>query len=147
MKIIESEIKDQNITVGSGCQWTGKGSEPQWDNPKSTKAYDHIERHHGSRKKPDDLKGRAKSKNKDQGQWLNDEDWVKAEQSAPKHPGRYILDFNRPVGRIYHPDGTVSENVTRVLIRRNPDGTLKCAYPVVDTYQLKENPSELTESL
>lgn len=132
--IIKASITDNTIKVGSGFQWTGKGSEPQWNNPKSTKAYDHISRHHGAKKKPDSLKGRAASKNDDQGQWLNDEDWVKAEQSAPKHPGRYILDFQRPVGRVYHPDGTLTENVTRVVIRRNPDGTLKCGYPVVDSY-------------
>ena len=137
IEIIQADIQNEKIAVGSGCHWTGKGAEPQWTNPKSTKAYDHIYRHHGSKKKPDDLKGRAASKNKNQGQWLNNEDLVKAEQSAPKHQGRYILDFNRPVGKVYHPDGTVTENVTRVLIRRNPDGTLKCGYPVLDSHQLK----------
>jgi hypothetical protein len=137
IEIIEADIKDDSIAVGSGCQWTGKGAEPQWNNPKCTKAYDHIERHHGFKKKPDSLKGRAASKKKNQGQWLNNEDWVNAEREAPKYQGRYILDFNRPVGRVYHPDGTVTEDVTRVLIRRNPDGTLKCGYPVLNSDQLK----------
>lgn len=137
IEIIQADIQDQSITVGSGCQWTGKGAEPQWNNPKSTKAYDHISRHHGFKKEPDSLKGRAASTQDDQGQWLNGEDWVKAEQSAPKHPGYYILDFKRPVGRVYHPDGTITENVTRVAIQRNYDGTLNFGYPVVDSVRLK----------
>jgi len=74
--------------------------------------------------------------NNSQGQWLNDRDWVKAEQVAPKYPGRYIIDFKRPVGRIYHPDGTITENVTRAAIQRNLDGTLKFGYPVTDSFVL-----------
>lgn len=135
-EIVEQNIRDSSLTVGSGCEWQGNGSEPQWDNPKSTKAYDHINRHHGSKLKPHKLTGRAARTNDDQGQWLNDRDWVKAEQLTPKHPGEYIIDFKRVVGRVYRPDGTIVENVTRVLIKRNYDGTLKCGYPVVDSYTL-----------
>ena len=47
VEIVEQDIIDLTIQVGSNCEWIGSGSEPQWDNPKSTKAYDHIERHHG----------------------------------------------------------------------------------------------------
>ncbi|NER19557.1 MAG: hypothetical protein F6J96_02130 [Symploca sp. SIO1C2] len=48
-----------------------------------------------------------------------------------------IIDFKRPVGRVYHRDGTITENVTRINIKRKLDGTLRYAYPVTDTYTLK----------
>ncbi|MEO7002160.1 MAG: hypothetical protein ABI068_10060 [Ktedonobacterales bacterium] len=35
--------------------------------------------------------------------------WAQAEQVAPKYPGPYILDYCRPIGRVYRPDGTVEE--------------------------------------
>ena len=54
-EIIEQDIIDSSVEVGSGCEWTGKGAEPQWNNAKSTKAYDHIARHHGPKLKPNEL--------------------------------------------------------------------------------------------
>ncbi len=51
--------------------------------------------------------------------------------------GRYVIDFKRPVGRVYHRDGTITENVTRINIKRKPDGTLRYAYPVPETYTLR----------
>lgn len=137
IEIVESDIIDDTIEVGSGCEWRGAGSEPQWDNPKCTKVYDHILRHHGSRLKPAQIQGRMASMNRDQGQWLNDDDIILAEQVTPKYSGRYIIDFKRPVGRIYHRDGTITENVTRINIKRKPDGTLRYAYPVEETYNLR----------
>ncbi len=131
MEIVESDIIDDTVEVGSGCEWRGTGSEPQWDNPKSTKAYDHIIRHHGAKLKPSNLQGRASSKNQDQGQWLNDQDWLKLEKLIPKYYGNYTIKFNRPIGRVYHTDGSVTENVIYALIGRNPDGTIKYAYPIV----------------
>ncbi|OUL37190.1 hypothetical protein BV372_03325 [Nostoc sp. T09] len=83
---------------------------------------------------PQQLTGRAASKNKNQGQWLNAEDWVKAEQVTPKHPGRYLIDFKRPIDRVYHPDGTKTEEVTRAFVQRNNDGTLNSAYPVLNSF-------------
>jgi hypothetical protein len=136
IEIIEQDIIDLTIQVGSNCEWIGTGSEPQWDNPKSTKAYDHVERHHGPKLKPLRFRGRAASKNQAQGQWLDARNWVKAEQVTPKYPGRYIIDFKRPIGRVYHPDGTVTENVTRAFIRRNLDGTLRAGYPVLNNSTL-----------
>lgn len=131
IEIVEADIIDSTIEVGSGCQWRGRAKEPQWDNPKSTKAYDHIIRHHGSKLKPSNLQGRASSKNKDQGQWLNDEDWLHAEKLIPKYYGQYIIKFHRPIGRVYHPDGNITENVIYAEIGRNADGTIKYAYPIV----------------
>ena len=45
-------------------------TEPQWNNPQSAKAYDHIERYHGPKQKSEDLVGRAGSTGNPQGQWL-----------------------------------------------------------------------------
>lgn len=137
IEIVESDIIDSTIEVGSGCQWRGTGKEPQWNNLKSTKVYDHILRHHGSRLKLYEIKGRMASSNRDQGQWLHDNDIILAEQVIPKYPGRYIIDFKRPVGIVYHRDGTITENVTRINLKRKPDGTLRYAYPVTETYTLK----------
>lgn len=134
IEIVQQDITDSSITVGSGCEWQGQGVEPQSDNPKSTKAYDHIERHHGPQLKPENLTERAASTNKSQGQWFNIEDVVRAEKSAPKHPGQYILDFQQPIGRVYHPDGSITEDITDAAIGRKYDGTLRYGYPVVKTY-------------
>jgi hypothetical protein len=130
-EIIEQDIIDSSVEVGSGCEWTGRGTEPQWNKPESTKAYDHIARHHGPQLKPHKLMGRSTSTNKDQGQWLNPDDWVNAEQLIPKCSGKYIIDFQRAIGRVYHPDKTITESVTCAKIERKPDGTLKYGYPVV----------------
>lgn len=131
IEIVESDIIDDTIEVGSGCEWRGTGSEPQWDNPKSTKAYDHIIRHHGAKLKPSNLQGRASSKNQDQGQWLNDQDWLRLEKLIPKYYGNYTIKFNRPIGRVYHTDRSIAENVFYAQIARNADGTIKYAYPIV----------------
>jgi hypothetical protein len=131
IEIVEADIIDSTVEVGSGCIWQGSGKEPQWDNPKSTKAYDHIIRHHASKLKLSNLQGRAASKNQAQGQWLNEQDWVIAEKLIPKYYGQYIIKFNPPIGRVYHPDGGITENVYYLQIGRNADGTIKYAYPVV----------------
>ena len=137
-EIVEQDIIDSSVEVGSGCEWTGKGTEPQWNNPKSTKAYDHIARHHGPKLKPNELMGRAASTNDDQGQWLDAEDWIVAEQLVPKYRGEYIIDFHRPIGRVYHPDLRITQNVTRAFIKRKIDGTLNCGYLIVDGIILRK---------
>jgi len=48
----------------------------------------------------------------------------------------YIIDFKRPVGQVYYPDGSIKENVTRAVIERNFDGTLNFGYPVPDSFVL-----------
>jgi hypothetical protein len=136
-KIVQQDIKDPNKTVGSGRDWDGIGPEPKWGNPKSEKAYGHSESEHGPKRKPQQLIDRANTPGESdlQGQWYN-EDWVLAEQAAPKHPGRYVIDFERPVGRVWHKDGTATENVTRAYVHRNGDGTLKTSYPVSPGFEL-----------
>ena len=134
VEVLQQDIRNRSVTVGSGHPWTGRGKEPQWSNPKSAKAYDHIERHHGPKKKPEDLKGRATRTGNPQGQWLNEQGWVIAEQLAPKHPGNYVIDLKHPIGRVYHPDGALTDNVTRAFVQRRPDGTINSAYPVTDDF-------------
>ncbi|NEP43754.1 MAG: hypothetical protein F6K35_32830 [Okeania sp. SIO2H7] len=65
-----------------------------------------------------------------------------AEKLIPKYYGQYLIKFNRPIGRVYHLDGTVTENVVYVEIGRNSDGTIKYAYPIVEP----KNKSFLMES-
>ena len=130
IEVVEEIVFDPNIEVGSGLDWRGRGKEPQWDNPKS-KAYDHIARHHGPKLKPHNLKGRASSFKRDQGQWLNERFWVVTEKIMPKNPGLYILKFNSPIGRVYHPDGGVTEHTYYAKIGRNEDGTLSFGYPII----------------
>mgnify|MGYP003402894521 FL=1 len=135
-EIVEQDIIDSSVEVGSDCEWIGSGTEPQWNNPKSMKAYDHIESYHGPKRKANRFIGRATSTNDDQGQWLNAEDWIMAEQLVPQYSGNYIIDFQHPIGRVYHPDGTITENVTRAFIQRAFDGTLNSGYPVVNSRTL-----------
>lgn len=78
IEIVEAEIFDSTVEVGSGCVWRGNGKEPQWNNPKSTKAYDYIIRHHGPKLKPNNFQGRSASNSKAQGQWFSENDWVMA---------------------------------------------------------------------
>lgn len=127
IEIVEADIIDSTVKVGSGCKWRGKGKQPQWNNPKSTKAYDHIIRHHGAKLNPTNLQGRASSTKKDQRQWLNDQDWLQAEKLMPKYYGYYVIKLNRPVGRVYHINGRISENVVYAEIGRNSNGTVKYA--------------------
>ena len=134
--VVQQNIRNPTVRVGSGSPWTGKGPPPQWSNPKSVKAYDHIESTHGPNLKPANFQGRSASGAPQQGQWYND-DWVAAEQMAPQYPGDYIVEFGRPVGRVYNDDGTVTENVTRAFVQRRPDGTLNSAYPVDANFTLR----------
>ena len=137
-RIVEQEIKDPNIRVGSGETWTGKKEPPQWDNPKSQKAYGHIESTHGPKVKPDQFKGRLEKGAPEQGQWYNAEDWVLAEKLAGKNPGKYVIDFGRPIGRVYRAGSdTPVEGVTRAFVQRNPDGSLNSGYPVTDNFRLR----------
>ncbi len=98
------------------------------------KAYDHIENYHGPKRKSHRFIGRAGGTNTDQGQWFDEKDWIEAEKFIPQYPGRYVIDFERSIGRVYHPDGNITENVTRAFIRRNFDGTLDAGYPVVHSF-------------
>jgi hypothetical protein len=135
--VVQQNVRNPNVRVGSDAPWTGVGPEPQWSNAKSVKAYDHIESTHGPKLKASNFQGRAASGQPQQGQWYNAEDWVAAEKMTPPHPGDYIVEFGRAVGRVYNADGTVTENVTRAFVQRRPDGTLNSAYPIDNGFTLR----------
>jgi len=123
-------------TVGSGEPYTGSGAPPDYSNPYSVKAYGHAPSDHGPRLKPDRFASRARSTGNAQGQWYDAQGWVYAEKVTPMHPGTYLIDFRRTIGRVYRPDGTVVQDVTRAVVVRTDNGTLRTAYPVVDSYVL-----------
>jgi hypothetical protein len=100
----------------------------KWGSPKSP-AYGHSQIRHGVKRPAQKLKDRARTKRKQQGQYYDDKFIVEAEQRAPLTPGEHIVPMGRPVGRAYHPDGTVTENVTSVLVVRRADDTLITSYP------------------
>ncbi|NET24444.1 hypothetical protein [Okeania sp. SIO1I7] len=43
-----------------------------------------------------------------------------------------VIKFNCLIGRVYHGDGRITENVVYAEIGRNSDGTIKYAYPIVE---------------
>ena len=48
----------------------------------------------------------------------------------------------RPLGRVDRADGSITENVTSVNIKRKLDGNRKYAYPVVYNYTFKRREDE-----
>jgi ribosomal protein S8E len=52
---------------------------------------------------------------------------VEAERMTREQPtfgqgdNLHLAEFNKPIGRVYHPDSSVTENVTKVLVVRRPD--------------------------
>ena len=123
------------ITFGSG----DFGNNPriiQWGNPKSIPAYGHSRLQHGSHISLQSLIDRARELNKPQGQFYDDMTIVELERKAPKRRGSYIVtdDKSGGIGRVIHPDGAITENVTKVLLVRKADGTVRTSYPITNQY-------------
>jgi hypothetical protein len=61
---------------------------------------------------------------------------VESEKKAPKQRGSYIVTDDKPggIGRVIYPDGTITENVTKVLVVRKPNGIVRTSYPITDQY-------------
>lgn len=112
----------------------------QWGNPASRPAYGHSQSRHGSKKRSQKLIDRAHGTGEPQGQFYDDIIIVEAERMTRKQPtfgqggNLHLAEFNKPIGRVYHPDGNVTENVTKVLVVRRPDSTVKTSYPITDEY-------------
>ncbi|HKX28674.1 MAG TPA: hypothetical protein VJ302_13325, partial [Blastocatellia bacterium] len=100
----------------------------QWGDPKSA-AYGHSRSEHGSQRPPQQLRDRAAG-GTPQGQYYDNNAIVEAEQRAPTEPGAYEIEMGRPIGRVYMPDGTIKENVTRVRVVRRANGTIKTSFPI-----------------
>jgi hypothetical protein len=109
--------------------------------PKSASAYDHSLNEHGATRPAKELADRAKTKKdpatrlpgNQMGQWYNDQLVIELDQRFPNNGiGRpEIVDFGRPVGRVYLPDGRVISDVTTCSIMRYPDGTFNNAFPAL----------------
>ncbi|MBI1926589.1 hypothetical protein HYR99_20400 [Candidatus Poribacteria bacterium] len=106
----------------------------QWGNPKSLPAYGHPRLQHGSHIPLQSLKDRASALNTPQGQFYDDMTIVDAEKKALKPRGSYLAPYPIGIGRVVHPERTVTENVTKVLVMRKQDGTVRTSYPITDQY-------------
>jgi hypothetical protein len=111
----------------------------QWGNPKSLPAYGHSRLQHGSHLPLQSLKDRARALNMPQGQFYDDMTIVDAERRVPEHQGTYIAAYDESdgIGRVVHADSSITEYVTKVLIVRKRDGTVRTSYPITDEYAEK----------
>lgn len=113
----------------------GHGLPGRWGDPRSP-SYGHSYREHGAHLDPNDFRNRAMSE-RAAGRRVPDSQFydnaliAEAEQRCTSlTAGEHIVDMGRPVGRVYLPDGTVVSDVTRVVVVRKPDGTVKTSYPI-----------------
>jgi Domain of unknown function (DUF4157) len=66
------------------------------------------------------------------GQWYNNNLILEADERFPGTPGEAVdVNFGRPVGRVFLPDGLVVSDVTWVRVVRNSDGSFSNAFPVL----------------
>jgi hypothetical protein len=67
------------------------------------------------------------------GQWYNDQLIAEADARFPWNGARRVsdVDFGRPVGRVFLPDGLVISDVRFVRIIRNADGSFDNAFPIL----------------
>ena len=131
-KAPQEPVEGKPITAESGqLRKPGEGIpvDAAWGNPKSVKAYGHSLLEHGPRRPAQELIDRAVGKNTPQGQWLDENFIVEAEQRAPLKAGENIVDMGKPVGKVYMPDGSVIENVSKVKVIRRADMTVNTSFP------------------
>jgi hypothetical protein len=111
----------------------GHGFPGRWGDPRSP-SYGHSHREHGAHLDPQEFRDRAMSVRSDgrrvpDSQFYDNALIVEAEQRAPATPGQHIVDMFRSVGRVFEIDGSITSDVTRVLVVRKPDGTIKTSHP------------------
>lgn len=93
--------------------------------------YRHAVDGHGSQLAPDALMSEAATRRGTgvpQGQFYNNATIAEADARAPLGPGEHVVDFDRPIGRVFLPDRTVLSDVTRVMVVRM-NGSVD-AYPI-----------------
>jgi hypothetical protein len=148
--VVHEKGVDSDTKVGSKDGWAGKNDAPKWNLPSNSKAYGHSVNDHGAKpKNPNRDLDRARtaannkeSKEGSQGAFYNDNDIPQIEKITPPHPGTYVIDLGRSVGKVTtynlnQPEGsrvTVKENVTQVFSRRFNDGSIHTS-PVDDNYR------------
>lgn len=131
-KAPQEPVEGKPLTAESGqLRKPGEGIpvDAAWGNPKSVKAYGHSLLEHGPKRPAQELIDRAVGKSTPQGQWLDENFIVEAEQRAPLKEGENIVDMGKPVGKVYMPDGSVVENVSKVKVIRRADMTVNTSYP------------------
>jgi hypothetical protein len=74
---------------------------------------------------------RAKGTGADQGQWSDSKFIVEAEQLAPLQPGGHTVLMQKPIGKVFTPNGGVIENVDRAIVVRQNDLSVRTSYPIV----------------
>lgn len=102
----------------------------KWHNPKSVVAYGHSVSRHGSKRKKEQLLDRARNTGNDQGQWIDDMFIVEAQKLAPSKPGAHVVEMDKPIGRVFCPDGSIVENVKKARVIRKSDLTVRTSYPI-----------------
>ncbi len=130
------KMKDA-VRTGWGAFGWGKG--PKAIDPKSTNQFGHTfggrKYHHGQKMKESLLKVRAKTKNKQVGQFLDDAAAAPhILDVAKKGPGIHDVPIPNGVSaRAFLHDGTeVLVDSLRVIVR--PDGSIRTAYPFNSAY-------------
>jgi len=114
----------------------------QWGKPESRPAYGHSQTRHGAKRPARELIDRARGIDEPQGQFYDDAVIVEAEKRTRGKPAFgpqnncQIAEFGEPIGRVYQPDGSITKNVTKVLVIRRRDGTARSSYPITDEYAL-----------
>jgi peptidoglycan hydrolase-like protein with peptidoglycan-binding domain len=132
---VKVELESKYGPLGQPTRQPGEGivsKRPiKWGDPTSRPAYGHSQSTHGAKRAAKKNMDRARTiVSEKQGQFYDDNFIVEAEQRAPLTPGVHDVPMGRPVGRVYHKDGTVTENVTTVRVKRRPDLTVETSFPI-----------------
>lgn len=96
----------------------------------SVRTFGHTFTRHGAgTKNTNDLRGRAASTEKPQGQWLDNEAAARLlRQYYTPGAGTTSVRIPSGMGQVIMPDGTIRQ-ATHAVISRKPDGTFRSAYP------------------
>ncbi|MEX6232414.1 RHS repeat domain-containing protein [Providencia hangzhouensis] len=102
----------------------------KWGNPKSKPTYGHTFIDHGQKLKPQQLMDRARAKNHQIGQYLDDNAAANfISDVAKKGPGVHDVPLpNNISGRGYLPNGVeIKPDMARVVVK--PDGSIRTSFP------------------
>ncbi|WNS43269.1 hypothetical protein [Paenibacillus sp. MMS20-IR301] len=120
---------------------SGKTGEVNW---KSKPNFGHTFDTHGAgNKNLESLKGRSRTVNEvgettEQGQWLDNQKSAEFLNSYGKVDKPTILDIPEGLGQVIKPSWDIASVTRSVILSNSKTGTLKTAYPVNDTFKLKE---------
>lgn len=103
-------------------------------NAKLGNEFGHTYSHHGAQKPARDFIGRAASSHHNVGQWLHNENAANLIITVkPPTEGKVaLIDIPEGLGQVYTPSGEVVP-APRAKVVFKPDGTIRTAYPTLDT--------------